>query len=644
MCGIAGALGTIDPSIHAAVVRMSDALRHRGPDAAGIWCDSEQERRNGAILAHRRLKILDLSENANQPMVDPATGHVVAFNGEIYNFRALRDELAPHGPPFATESDTEVLLRAFSRWGAATPQRLRGMFAVAVWDPRTRELLLVRDRFGMKPLYTCLVARPDGTRTLLFASEVRALMASGAVPPRLNPSAVASYVWNGFVTGPGTIVSGVRCLPAASVTTIPLDRLEPRTERYWSLGLPRRDGITAADLPSLLEDTVRLHLQSDVPLGVFLSGGIDSSAIASLASHVAAGRVHTFHISFDEAAYDESRFAREVAERLGTLHTDVRLTAERFRRDLEVALASIDQPTFDHVNSYFVSRAVREAGMTVALAGTGGDELFGGYRSFREVPRLASLSRWLGWSATGRRGGLAGLAMRALAGRNGRVPPQTRTGKLVDVLAARGRLPELYQVKYALFTADFQRDLLGDPDVSSGYGLAADRLDEMREMIRGCSARQAVSALEFTMFLQERLLRDTDAASMASSLEVRLPLVDHEVYEAVARLPEEERFTAQSKRALRQAAMPDLPAGLFERPKAGFVLPIEAWCRSELAGEVEQTLLDAAACSDVGLDPQAVARLWRSFQAGAPGLYWSRIWSIFVLVWWGRRHGLAIGS
>jgi asparagine synthase (glutamine-hydrolysing) len=239
--------------------------------------------------------------------------------------------------------------------------------------------------------------------------------------------------------------------------------------------------------------------------------------------------------------------------------------------------------------------------------------------------------------------GLANLALRAVNGSAASVPRQTRAGKLVDIVAARGRLPELYQVQYALFTRSFQGELLATAAPEIRYGMRETRLEEMRTLVEGRSIRDAISALEFAMFLEQRLLRDTDAASMASSLEVRVPLIDHVVLEAVGRLPEDVRFAAETKRALRVSAMRDLPRELFDRPKAGFVLPIEVWCRSRLGTEIEETLLDAPSCERVGFEPQAVSRLWSAFKESAPGVYWSRLWSVFALAWWARRHGARIG-
>ena len=621
---------------------MHDAQQHRGPDDQGAWTNVAAPPGEGVRFSFRRLAIIDLSPEGHQPMVDPATGNVVIFNGELYNYKALRSELEREGLLFKSKSDTEVLLQAYARWGIEALQRLRGMFAFAIWDQRHRHTLLARDRLGIKPLYMSTIARPANGKTVLFASELRALLAGGLVERRINPDSIASYVWNGFVVGPETIIEGIQLLAPGTAAVV---RANGNCEfhRYWTLPQykPTRDGIER--VKEALETSVQQHLVSDVPLGVFLSGGIDSSAITALAVRTAGAGVRTFNLSFDEAEYDESAHARAVAEALGTDHVDVRLTQSQFSTQLDAALSSIDQPTFDAINSYFISRAVRDAGMTVALAGTGGDELFGGYRSFLELPRARQASRALAFvpqSILARLGGLAGFQQ---MGSRSHVAPQTRWGKLGDILATKGELVSIYQAAYALFTKDFASELVGgNSPASIVYGLPQSRAREMRDLISGEEILHAISLLELTNFIGERLLRDTDAASMAVSLEVRVPLLDHELVEATARVDTKQRFhPLQGKKLLRDMALGNLPSRLFDRPKRGFELPIAAWCRHALRADIDATFADRDHCRSIGLDPNAVARLWDAFKSGARGIYWSRIWAIFVLLRWCRTHGVA---
>jgi asparagine synthase (glutamine-hydrolysing) len=645
MCGIAAAIGHVDPIVAAAVRRASECQRARGPDAAGEWSGGPggDPSAGGAVLAFRRLKIIDLSDSANQPMVDPDTGHVVVFNGEIYNFRVLREELGRAGHRFRTGSDTEVILRAYAQWGEACVERLRGMFAFILWDVGARRALVARDRLGIKPLYYATVRRPGGGAVLL-ASQLRAILATGLVEPRLDPGGLSTFLWNGFVVGPGTIVAGIREVPAASVGVVEADGTLRPFRRYWSIPAPADRGGDVPNLRRRLEEAVDQHMISDVPLGVFLSGGIDSTAVAALASRVSSRRVRTFTICFEEAEYDESVHARRVAQHLGSDHHEVLLGESSFRDRLDDALASIDQPTFDAINSYMVSRAVKEAGLTVAMAGTGGDELFGGYRSFRDLPRAQRWSRRLDAVPSAILAPAAGAFSRVKAWNFGPVPPQTRWGRLADALGTGGRLVELYQVAYSLFTRDFAARLSGNGTVRAcGYGLPGERLEELGRLAAGRPILSAISALELSLFLGERLLRDTDASSMEVSLEVRVPLLDHEVVEAAFALPDDRRFQpVRSKSLLREIALEGLPADLFDRPKRGFELPLEHWCRRGLRDQVAATLLDRARCEAAGLNPDTVAALWRAYDAGAPGLYWSRVWALFVLLWWCRRHGVSM--
>jgi asparagine synthase (glutamine-hydrolysing) len=643
MCGIAGAIGAIDAQVLDGVRKMSEAQRHRGPDSSGLWMSCPPQGGHGVALAHRRLAIIDLSDDGRQPMEDPETGNVIVFNGEIYNFQALRRELERDGARFRSRCDTEVILKAYARWGAECVCRLRGMFAFAVWDSAQGTLLFARDRLGIKPLYVCSVISRGCGRSLLFASEVRAFLASGLVEREIDPVALSSYVWNGFVIGPSTIVRGVELLPAATYAVVAQDGVLRGPRRYWRLPAASSRRRNKDELEEELAAAVRLHLVSDVPLGIFLSGGIDSSAIAALAVRAGNAHVRTFNVGFDEPGYDESPYARAVAQALGTEHHELRLTQEAFRRELPDALASLDQPTFDGINTYFVSRLVREAGLTVALAGTGGDELFGGYSSFRRLPWIARWAHRLRRFSPELIRGVTNTVTR-VATYGAPLGPQTRWGKIGDALAAGGDLVDTYQVAYALFSCDFARQLLKrGANGALHMGLPSEIAQELGRLIAGTQPLSAISILELWCFVGERLLRDTDAASMASSLEVRVPFVDHEVVSTAFSLPPDDRFEPLGKKQiLRDAALGSLNGALFDRAKSGFVLPIENWARAALKQEMTAAFRERSFCERAGLDAAAVDRLWSAFLARAPGLYWSRIWAIYVLGWWCRWHRMSV--
>jgi asparagine synthase (glutamine-hydrolysing) len=643
MCGIAGIIGRVGKPNRDALRRMNHAMAHRGPDGEGCWEASPDTRGWGVMLAHRRLSILDLSPAGAQPMVDLVTGHVVVFNGEIYNYVEIRDQLSAKGQSFLSTGDTVVMLRALSIHGSQAIRWLRGMFAFAFWDTKERKLVMARDPLGIKPLYLARNTDPGGEWSLVFASELRAILASELLGrPRLNPRAIASFVWNGFVMSPETAIVGIESVWPGQFRVFDAFGREERSEFYWSAS-PVHDGSPSdkSKLARVLEESVQLHLASDVPLGVFLSGGVDSATVANLAKKAARAPVHTFTMAFEEQEYNEGVIARRIADAIGTRHQEVVLTEERFIGQLEPAIDSLDQPTFDGLNSYYISQAVREAGFKVALAGTGGDELFGGYASFRNLPTMLRWSKRAKWMPQGVIVELAKLVASMLQTSRGAIPPQTRWAKLPEMVRRGGNLLSLYQLAYALFLPDFQRQLT--------EGLLANNIvdglpEEMRTRLGGeilsRSALCAISVLEQRLFLGERLLRDTDATSMAASIEVRLPLVDKVLFETVVSLDDSERYYPLGKKSvLRRSGLRGLDPGLFGQPKTGFVLPYDRWLRRSLGKVMNQTMRDPAMVKPTGLDPDAVQRLWQAFADGAPGLYWSRVWALYVLVRWCHRHG-----
>jgi asparagine synthase (glutamine-hydrolysing) len=642
MCGIAGMIGRLDEPNRAVLERMSNAMVHRGPDASGTWVSAPDARGWGALLAHRRLSILDLSPAGAQPMVDPVTGHVVVLNGEIYNFGDLRRRLVAEGQKFQSTGDTAVMLRAIGLHGPGAVSWLRGMFAFACWDPKQRRLLLARDPLGIKPLYLARSSDPGVGWSVAFASELRALLASGLLgTPHLNPEGVASCVWNGFVVGPGTAVKDIDLLWPGRLLELDDAGKEVRQEDFWCIpDHAPRPAMDEDGLAAILQEGMRLHLASDVPLAVFLSGGVDSSAMANLAQRAAQSPIHTFTLAFEEQELNEGPIARQIAAAIGTQHHEVVLTEGRFVENLETALDSLDQPTFDGLNAYYMSHAIRAAGFTVALSGTGGDELFGGYTSYRDLPVLQRWCRRAGWVPRGLQVAAATLATWPLRRSGAAVPPQTRWAKLPEMVRHGQDLLALYQLAYALFLPGFQRELL-----APGFAEAlADGLPlAMRQRViaetRARTPLSAISVMEQRLFLGERLLRDNDVASMASSLEQRVPLVDQVLFESVDRLGDQARYRPLGQKAmLRRIGLRGLDPTLFNRPKSGFVLPFDRWIRRGLKDAMDQTLRDPQAIASAGLDPAAVGRLWRAFLDGARGMYWSRVWSVYVFVRWCHRN------
>jgi asparagine synthase (glutamine-hydrolysing) len=620
MCSISGVLnlGPASPAARDAVVRMNHAQKHRGPDDQGIASCTFPG--GEVVLGNTRLAIIDTSTAGHQPMNDAHTGNWITYNGETYNFKELRQKLDPE--PFSSNTDTEVVLRAYRERGVTAFQKLRGMFALAIWDHQKQTLLLARDPLGIKPLYYFA-----DQRQFIFASELRALLATGLVPRKLSAAGIDSYLANGSVEAPLTIIDGIKqllpghCLQvkANEAGNIDLCEVEFTIAKRESIEGDRRDAV--ARLRSELEESVRLHLVSDVPLGVFLSGGMDSSALVALMSRVSDQRPKTFSVVFDEAAFTEAPFSRAVAERFNTDHSEIRLTEDRLLEVLPRAIAALDQPTMDGINTFVVSDAVKREGITVALSGLGGDELFAGYPSFRRALRFGAMS------ATSKRllRAASGVGKFALNG-------SVQRHKLWQLINSEGAPEDVYRVSRQLFSKDAVVMMTGR--AVSDHSRNGHRSE--RDIVN------VISRLEMHGYMTNTLLRDTDAMSMAHSLEVRVPFVDTRVVDYVLSLPGEWKVGGAGPKPLLADAMGDLlPREFMARPKMGFTLPFEKWMRGKMRGEVAAVLGDDARLSMVGWNSEEAGRVWRKFLQSPKSVGWTRPWAIYVLVKWceGNRIG-----
>ncbi len=646
MCGIAGIIGRISDANRAALQRMGSAMQHRGPDGSGTWTSTPDENGNGCLLIHRRLSILDLTTCASQPMVDPVTGQTIIFNGEIYNYLEIRSELEKLGQRFQSTGDTAVMLRELSLHGVDSVSKLRGMFAFALWDDQSRKLTLARDPHGIKPLYVCFSRETTQSNewSMIFASEIRAMLASGLLPSaKVDPESVASIVWNGFVTSPNTIVKNVSSLWPGEWMRVDSSGHIAQRKTYWKIPNEQSHDADSNRFAQTLADSVQHHLCSDVPLGVFLSSGVDSSAVANHAQKTSQTAINTFTLAFEEKEYNEGEWAAKIAGAIGTQHHQLLLTESIFINQLDKACDSLDQPSFDGINSYYMSKAVRDAGLVVALVGTGGDELFGGYRTFREIPKLLRMAERTGLIPHAIKKLGSRIVSRLMTGGGEGVGPQTRWAKLPAMVSANDDIIELYQLCYAIFLPDFQRKLLADGIEPLKNGLTQSMESRLRDEIKNCSTLSAISALEQRLFLGERLLRDADAASMAVSIETRLPLVDHLLTTQANRLPEADRYhPIGRKQMLRSAGLIGLDPQLFDRPKSGFVIPFDRWIKAGLGKAMDDLMRDATAARNAGLNPQTVTELWDAYLSGQPGMYWSRVWAIYMLIRWCQKHGLSV--
>jgi asparagine synthase (glutamine-hydrolysing) len=628
MCGISGIVGHLVPDDAARIRSVTTMLAHRGPDDSGIWTGRSSDE-FGAILGHRRLSIIDLRSIASQPMTDSASGTTLVFNGEIYNFRQLRAELGQRGHRFATDGDSEAILRGYAEWGAGVVQRLRGMFAFAIFDQKTGRVLLARDGFGIKPLYWCHVRGARPGPAIAFASEGRALVQAGFASATTDKKRVARYLWNGFVPSAGTIWSEIEELPRGCLATFEMGNDGPQISRYWAAGSSAWSTRSSRPVAEALLETARAHLTADVPKVVFLSGGVDSTALASLVAREV-GKLDTLSIGFAEADADESEFASEAARAIGSNHHAVRVAASAVLEDLDAAVAALDQPSFDGTNMWFVSREAVRRGFKVALSGTGGDEMFGGYASFKRIPRLHNLLR----SVPG--------ALPSAAARLANLVAERRTEKLKlqEVAGSRGAIHALYQSQYGMFGSEVISRLVGlQPGELDPWGLPPQRLRDLAERTAGMQPLRAVSLLESELFLGDRLLRDADAVSMAHSLEVRVPFVDTSLSDELDQLPVEMRFAPVGQKA-QLRAVAGVDPSFFARKKRGFEFPMDRWIRHELRDTIDAQLLDERSCRALGLEAREVARIWSLFLERPGSYYWTRIWALFVLLRWGRLNGV----
>ncbi len=646
MCGIAGLIG-VDPDIGRDVSkRMMAALRHRGPNDQGI---GSVVSRDGtvppAVLVHTRLSIIDLSPAGHQPMADRPLGsqrpnHVV-FNGEIYNHESLRAELEAAGQPSHRRCDTEVILQGYRAWGEAAVERFEGMFAFCLLDAERDRVWLCRDRMGIKPLY---LFRPR-TGGLVFASEVRGILAARPelVEGRLNRAALESFLAQGAVIGRDSIVEGITMLPAGESMLCDFSGRSVRSRTYWLAPFaetkPRSGGTSrlecVAELNKALRTSVKDSLVADVPVGLFLSGGIDSAAIATIATEVETARVHTLSIGFDVAAYDETAEADQVARKLGTEHRTVKLSGLDAVAAFDDVFASADQPTVDGFNTYFVSRAAHDSGLTVALSGLGGDELFGGYATFRDLPKalgLAKLTSLL--PAVSRR--IAPFA-RHLPNRSGL--------KLSSLLEHPADLLRLYLLRRELLLKPERRALQQLPSRSDPWsGVSEKVLEDARSVVQGIpDTLDRVSWLECSIYMANMLLRDSDVFSMANAIELRVPLLERAVVESAARARAEwRRADPRSKPLLLDAVGSRLPPEVWSRKKRGFTFPWSEWLRGPLAARCEAAVVDTRKWQSLGFDTAEPRRLWKRFKNADPAVGGLQMLALLALSDYAERNQLSI--
>ena len=620
MCGIAGLVtaSSAERFVPAAEL-MASAMRHRGPDSQGVAALGE------CLLVNARLAIMDLSARGRMPMSNAEGTVWITYNGEVYNAAELRERLVTQGHEFRSTTDTEVILHLYLEHGENCVEKLRGMFAFAIWDARTRKLVLARDRLGIKPLY---LARIDNG--LLFGSELKTLLASGLVERRIDPAGLRVFLQLGHVPAPWTMVRGVTPLEPGHVGVWQDGAWESRA--YWTLQ-PQTNGASSIDESSLdreigdlLLDAMRAHLVSDVPVVLFLSGGTDSACLGALAKNAGAQNLSAMTVGFSERQYDETEFTKRTAKALDLPLDIVELAPDRFESEIDRAIWALDQPSVDGLNSYWISKLAAEAGYKVALSGQGGDELFGGYTSVAWFERFTSTARWT------------------------RHLPAAPFGSLLD----QERLPFRHRKLSYLFGCDDpfvasqlavkvlfpERDLtrllaapLGECDAHSE---AQRHLSGWAKKVDRCDMRERLAFLDIHAHLEPRLLRDLDAMSMAHSIEVRPVLLDHPLVDFLHTVPASVRFCAKRLFlvATQRFLPPDLLADLQSREKRTFTFPFARWIGRDMQSLFEETFAPDRLAAHGVFRADAVHAFWRKYRKTPGAVGWSRIWSLFVLTRW----------
>ncbi|HXU26073.1 MAG TPA: asparagine synthase (glutamine-hydrolyzing) [Bacteroidia bacterium] len=626
MCGIAGIVSSnvAKDKANAALQRMNNAIAHRGPDAEGVWDD------NYAYLGHRRLSIIDLSDSGTQPLHSYDNRYVIIYNGELYNYKELRLQLqrAIQGTQeqpyfFKTQTDTEVVLAAYMRWGADCLQRFNGMFAFAIYDKQEKNIFIARDRMGIKPLYYAFQ-----NDTLVFASELRAVLQSNLVDKKVNQDTLVDYLQYQTVHAPNTIVNEVKMLlPGYYLTNV---NNEVKTQVYWQLekninyaSIGKSYEEICKDVRTLFYEAVERRLVADVPFGAFLSGGIDSSAIVGAMSKISTQQVKTFSVVFNESEFSEAYYARIVAEKFKTDHHEIKLNPQDFLNQLPEALNAMDHPSGDGPNTYIVSKATKNAGITMALSGLGSDEIFCGYDIFKRSYKLEQ-QWWLNFVPRLLR--ITGAA--ALTSFNKNIASQ----KLAQILSKpQVSFNYAYPLSRQVLLDKQVKQLLRRDDLPMNSVYRFLRLLNFDDKNHRLSK---YSIAEISTYMQNVLLRDTDQMSMASALEVRVPFLDYKLVEYVLGVTDKHKYPHTPKKLLTDSLQDLLPAEIINRKKMGFVLPWQLWMKNELKQFCEENL---AHLEGMGFNQNAVNNLWKSFLKGDPQITWSRIWPLVTLGNWQKN-------
>lgn len=617
MCGITGILHFNKlPDAPERVRKMTNAIAHRGPDAEGFYDDP------CIALGHRRLSIIDLSGAANQPFIGAVGNYVLVFNGEIYNYLELKKRLSDYH--FTTSSDTEVLMAAFCKWGIDCVNELEGMFAFAIWDKHNETLWLARDRMGVKPFYFF-----NTGNAFAFSSEKRSLLASGLIDPSIDQQSLFEFLSLQSTGYPNAIIKNIHQLKAGCF--MKLTATLTQTVSYWNIATKKPPidadaSVIRKTLFDKMNEAVGKRMMSDVPMGAFLSGGIDSSAVVALMSLNASDKINTFNLSFTEKEYDESGYADTIAKRFGTSHTRHILRPEDFLEQVVAGLDAMDSPTADGINTFVLSGAIRAAGLKVALTGIGGDELFAGYPGFKRFYKLNNASA----------GYQLSYPLRKMASSLLQHSPSNKNKRLAEMLAISDTsISNIYPIIRKIFSPNLISQLV-NTDIRQ-TGLEKMLKAELGD-IQQFDLFSQYSIAEYMGYTQHTLLKDADQMSMAVGLEIREPFFDHQLVEYVLSIPDYIKYPNYPKQLMVEALEPLLPDEVVHRKKQGFVLPWEKWMRAELQSFCASQIKGLSQREFI--KGEALLKYWDRFLKHDPSVRWMELWQFVVLGYWLNKNGI----
>ena len=598
------------------IEKMNDSLAHRGPDAEGVH-------RDGFVnLGHRRLSIIDVDSRSNQPFTSNDGKWVMVFNGEIYNYKSIKSQLGDYD--FKTDSDTEVVLAAYIKWGDKCLRAFNGMFSFAIWNLETKSLFIARDRLGIKPLYYVLT-----DKEIIFSSSVRSILSSGIVDKKVREQSLIDYLRYQTVHAPYTLIEGLfQLMPGQQLSINEEEGIQ--FKEYWKINEDYQHSKlnledTQNKVRTLVSESVEKRLVADVPFGAFLSGGIDSSIIVGLMSDVHDKKVDTFSVTFKEDEFSEGKYAKEVADKFKTNHHEIELGASEFRDLIPEALSFMDHPSGDGPNTYVVSKKTHEAGIKMALSGLGGDELFGGYSIFNQVPDLQKK----GWLKS-----FPAYARKPLANGYHMLKGTVASSKIKEILKLEYfDMEYIYQFYRQVLMDDQIKKILKSSDLPrhSAFDIAH-KLVGYETIGWQMPSLSRISAAEISTYMQNVLLRDSDQMSMGTGLELRVPFLDHELVEFVLGVPDQFKRPTSPKKLLVDSFKDILPENVYNREKMGFVLPYSHWMKNELKSYCEERLNHLKNYKQ--FRDGGVEKLWMQFLKGHKRVTWSRIWPLVVLGDW----------